>query len=150
MKPQIAVVDIIAAVHASIAAEPVGLGGVLQVAPVGDNIVFIPFGPDIGLDGEDDLFVLGVGDAGEDGGHVGLAVFAGVEGEIGGQDTRKARLEGIAGDGEGGDVELTLFLRDGIDSFGLVSLEPGPADVNQVYLIVFQGVLSPACCSQEQ
>ena len=77
-------------------------------------------------------------------------MLAGVEGEIGGEDACEACLEGIAGDGKGGDVELALFLRDGVHSFGLVSPEPGAADVNEVYLIVFQRVLSPARCDQEE
>ncbi len=82
MKPQVTVVDIVTAVRICIPAESIGEGGVFQITPVGDDIIFIPFGPDIGLDGEDDLFVLGIGDAGQDGGKVSLAVFAGIEGEV--------------------------------------------------------------------
>jgi hypothetical protein len=47
-------------------------------------------------------------------------------------------------------VELSLFLGGGVDSFGPVALEPGAADVHEVYLVVFQGILGPARCGQEK
>ena len=149
MKPQVAIVDIVTAVRAGIPAESIGQGGVFQIAPVGDDIVFISFGPDIGLDGEDDLFVLGVGDAGQDGGEVSLAVFAGIEGEIRAEDSCETRLEGVTGDGEGGDMQLALFLWDGVYRAGCGVLSARSGLVDQVYLFVFQGVLCMTRCGQE-
>lgn len=148
MQPEITVIDIIGAVGRRVPAEAISYGGVVEKAPVSNDIVSVAFCPDIGLDGKNDLVVLGIGYAGQDRGKVGLATLAGVEGEIRAEHSGKSGLEGIAGDGKSGDVELAFFLLDGIEPAGVVALEERPAEIHQIELVIrlMQAIL---CCSPE-
>ena len=130
------IVDVITTVGGAVAAQTIGQGGVFEIAPVGDDIVLIALCPDIGLYGKYDLAVLRIGDAGEDAGYIGLALFAGIKSEIGAKDTRETRLQGIAYHRESGYMEFACLLMGSVLAGGLCALEKATSDVNEVYLIV--------------
>jgi len=58
VQPEIAIVNIVAAVGGGISSQAIGQGGVVEITPVGDDIILISFCPDIGLYGKDDLVIL--------------------------------------------------------------------------------------------
>jgi len=120
METQISVIDIVATVRRGISTQSIGEGRVFEITPIGDDIVFIIPGPDIGLYREDHLLVLRIGDAGKDTGDVGLTVLTGIKSEIGAKNACKTRLKGISYHGQGGNVELSRLLKRGVlaESFG--------------------------------
>ena len=136
VQPQIPIIDIIAAVGRGITAQSVGEGWVFEIAPVGDDIIFVALCPDICLYGKDDLLVLRIGNAGKYRGHIGLAVFAGIEGEIGAQHPCKTRLQRVSRHREGRDMQFAGLLFDRIHPFGLSPFQERPAYVHQVQLVV--------------
>ena len=147
METEVGIIYIIPAVGGAVAAQSVGEGRVFEVAPVGDDIVLIILCPYIHLYGKDDLLVLRISDAGKDSGYIGLALLAGVEGEIGAKHPGKSCLEGIAYHGEGGYVELACLLMGCVLTAVFCAFEKAASYVNEVYLIV--RVLGSHCQGQE-
>jgi hypothetical protein len=136
VEAQIGIIYIITAVRRAVAPQAIGEGRVFEIAPVGDDIILIVPRPDIGLDGEDDLAILRVSDAGEDAGYIGLALVAGIEGEIGAKHSGKSCLQGITYHGEGGYVELARLLVRGVLADGPSAFEQAACNVNEVFLFV--------------
>ena len=112
----------------------------MEITPVGDDIVLVALRSDVRLDGKDDLVVLGIGQAGQDGRKVDLAALAGVKREIRTEHPGEPGLEGVAGCGKGGDMELVFFLLDGIDPSCVVALQEGAAQIYQIELVM-KGIL---------
>ena len=136
VKPEITIVNIVGAVDGGVPAEAIGQGRVVEVAPVGYDVVLVVSCPDVGLDGKDDLMVLGISQAGQDRGKVSLAVLAGIERKIRAQHSREPGLESIAGGGKGGNMELVFVLAQGIDPTGTEVFQEGAAKVNQIKLLI--------------
>jgi len=65
-----------------------------------------------------------------------LALLAGIKRKIGTDDPCETGLEGIAGDGQGGDMEFAFFLLEGIDPSRMITLEEGAAEISQIKLII--------------
>ena len=150
IKSQVGVVDGIGVVDGSKGPQPIGILWKYFKAPVGDNVIFISFCPDISLQGHQDLVLLCKDRGQVDIGDIVFGPFPGIKCQAAGQIEGKTCLQRVFRGGKECGVEFACFLAGSVGPDTGMLQEQVSCNIDQVHLVLPErnaavcGMLYPA------